>query len=190
MPEHEARTDQLVDGKEVELFAQHAVIAALGFFQACEVRGQIFLGSEGRSVHALKLLVVLVATPIGTGERQHLESLDLPGALDVRTCAHVYEIPVLKERDLLALGNAANDLDLVALALALEHRQRLLARDNLAHERQVLRDDLGHLGLDALDVLGRERLGIEVVVEAVFDGGADGHLGIGAQAANGIGHHV
>jgi hypothetical protein len=97
---------------------------------------------------------------------------------------------VLVERNLLALGNAANDLDLVGFALALEHRQGFLARDHLALEGQILRDDLGHLGLDALDVLGRERLGVEVVVEAALDGRSDRHLGVRAKAADGIRHHV
>ena len=68
--------------------------------------------------------------------------------------------------------------------------QRLGARHDVAHERQILGDDLLHLGFDARGVLGRERLGVEVVVEAVFDRRADRDLRVRPQAPDGVRHHV
>ena len=47
-----------------------------------------------------------------------------------------------------------------------------------------------HLRLDALGVLGRERLGVEVVVEPVLDGRPDRHLRVRAQPLDGVRHHV
>jgi hypothetical protein len=57
------------------------------------------------------------------------------------------------------------------------------------------RDDLAHLLLDDRQVFGGERPGIrpgalEVVVETVFDHGADGHLRARPQLLHGFRHHV
>jgi hypothetical protein len=108
----------------------------------------------------------------------------------VRAGAEIDEVAVLVERDLLALGNRLDDLDFVGFAALAEELECLRTRDDFALEGQILADDLGHLGLDALDVLGCERLGVEVVVEAALDGRADGHLGVGANATNRVGHDV
>ena len=54
-------------------------------------------------------------------------------------------------------------------------------------EALPLLDNLLHTLLDALQVLGRERLlDVEVVVEAVLDGRTNGDFGLGAQPADGI----
>ena len=87
-------------------------------------------------------------------------------------------------------GDRLDDLDLVLLAARLEELERLVARDDAPLERQVLGDDLLHLRLDALGVLGRERLGVEVVVEAVLDRRPDGDLGVRAQPPHGVRHDV
>ena len=43
VPEHEARSHQFVDGEQIELLAQHAVIATLGFLEPIQVGFQIVL---------------------------------------------------------------------------------------------------------------------------------------------------
>ena len=42
MPEDEARTGDLLDGKQIELLAEDAMVASLDLFKALEVRLQIF----------------------------------------------------------------------------------------------------------------------------------------------------
>ena len=60
-----------------------------------------------------------------------------------------------------------------------------------ALQRVVFLDDLLHLRLDLGEVLGGEGGGqIEIVVEAVFDGRADGELGAGIQPAHRLGQNV
>ena len=50
---------------------------------------------------------------------------------------------------------------------------------------------LAHLRLDLLEVGGRERSWqVEVVVEAVLDGGTDAELRVGEELEHGRGHHV
>ena len=166
------------------------MVAPLGLLEPREVRVELRLRGERRAVHALQLRVALVAAPVGARERQHLERLDVAGALDVRAAAQVDEVAVLEERDRLALGDRLDDLDLVLLAARVEELQRLVARDHASLERQVLGDDLAHLRFDARGVLGRERLGVEVVVEAVLDRWADRDLGVRAQPPHGVRHHV
>ena len=56
-------------------------------------------------------------------------------------------------------------------------RDQTIALDYL-----VARPDLGHTRLDLFEIGGREGLAAgEVVIEAVLDGGADGHLDVGVE---------
>ena len=72
-----------------------------------------------------------------------------------------------------------------------EHRERLVHRQLVALDRQVLAHDLGHLLLDARQVgLGDGLRQLEVVVEAVLDGRADGVLGAREEAQDGLRHDV
>src|SRR6202012_4553871 len=109
VPEDEARARDLLDGEEVELLAEDAVIARLGLLELLEVGVQIFLREEGRAVDALELLVVFLAQPIGTGDRVHLEGLDSAGGGHVRAAAEVGEAAVAVERDGLARPGEALD---------------------------------------------------------------------------------
>ena len=85
-----------------------------------EVLVQLLLRGERGAVDPLEHRVALVAAPVGAGERQHLEGLDVAGAVDVRAPAQIDEVAVLEERDLLVLGDRLDDLDLVGLAAGLE----------------------------------------------------------------------
>ena len=72
-----------------------------------------------------------------------------------------------------------------------EELLRGVAIDHLAGERAVARDDLAHLGLDLRQIVRRERLvAREVVIEAVLDDRADGHLRAGIELLHRLGHHM
>ena len=69
----------------------------------------------------------------------------------------------------------------------------LVGRDLVAHERLALVDDLAHAGVDAVEVVGRERGAarqLEVVVEAVLDRRPDAEGGLGEQVEHRLGQHV
>ena len=69
MPEDEARAGQLLNAEQVELLAQHAMVAPGRFFQPGEVCVQILLREKRRAVDALQLRILLVAEPVGAGQR-------------------------------------------------------------------------------------------------------------------------
>jgi len=68
--------------------------------------------------------------------------------------------------------------------------QGLLVADRAADETLTLLDDRLHLLLDGLEVVGAERGGLEVVVEAVDDGRADAELGLGEDLLQSLGGDV
>ena len=79
MPEDQARSGEFLNRKQVELFAEHAMVALLRFFDAGEVGVEIFLGEEGSAIDALQLRILFVSQPVGAGDVEQLEGFDLSG---------------------------------------------------------------------------------------------------------------
>ena len=66
-----------------------------------------------------------------------------------------------------------------------------LAAQFLSLERRVGLDGVEHQRFDAFQILRSEGpLDLEIVVETVGGGRADGYLGLREQLHNGVGHHV
>ena len=66
-----------------------------------------------------------------------------------------------------------------------------VAVPHFTHDLFVAVDDLLHARFDGRQVIEAERrIAREVVIEAVFDGRADGDLGSGEQFLHRLGHHV
>ena len=188
MEEREARAF-LVQAEEVELLAELAVVALLGLLEHVEVGIEVCLLLEGRAVDALQHLVVLIAAPVSTSDAHELQGLDLARRDDVRASAEIRELALRVHRDLLAFRQVVDELDLVGLALLLEELQGLFAADFLALELEVLLDDLLHLFLDIRKIGFRQlTVDVEVIVEAILDGWADGqaHIGILVEALDGL----
>ena len=107
----------------------------------------------------------------------------------MRASAEVRELALRVHRDLLAFRQIVDELDLVGLALLLKELQGLFAADFLALELEVLLDDLLHLFLDIRKIGFRQlTVDVEVIVEAILDGWADGqaHIGILVEALDGL----
>jgi hypothetical protein len=180
MEDGQAAADLGREVEQVQLQAQPAVVAPLRLLQPVQVVGQGLLGLPGGAVDALQLLAGLVAAPVRASDPQQLECRDGGGGGNVRPPAEVDEAVVGVHRDgragALRLVGGLDDLALVGLVG--EQAQGLLAGQLPAPEGLALGDDLAHARLDALQVLGRERLGhVEVVVEAVLGRRPDGELG-------------
>ncbi len=77
MEEDQAGPGQLLNAEKIQLFAQLAMVALLGFFELVEVLVQIFLAEERRAVDALHLVVLFIALPVGAGDGKQLESLQI-----------------------------------------------------------------------------------------------------------------
>ena len=105
--------------------------------------------------------------------------------------AEIRELALLVEGDMGVCGQVVDKLHLVGLCLLLHELQSLLPGQLEPLQLQLLLADLPHLGLDLLQVLGREgEGGVHVVVPALVDRGADGQLHLGPQALDRLGHHM
>ena len=181
----------LHDGEDAELLSEPAVVPLLGLLDHSEVLLQVLLGLPGGSVDPGEHLVVLVAAPVCSGEGGELERLDRLGVEGVGSCAEVDELPLLVEADGGVGGEVLDELDLVVLALRLQVVDGLLPGQGVGLDLEVLLDDLLHLGLELLEVLGGEAtVLVEIVVEAVVDGGSDGQLGVRIEPFDGLGQNV
>ncbi len=84
-----------------------------------------------------------------------------------------------------------DELHLERLTAAGEEVDRLLAVPHLALEDEILSGHLAHLGLDALEILGHERLRHDEVVEVpLVDGRADAALHARIEGRDGRRHQV
>ena len=191
VPEHDAGAF-LLEVKQVELAAEPAVVALLGFLDLLQVGVELFLLGERRAVDARQHRVVAVAAPIGAGHLHQLEGVaDLAGRRHMRTTAEVEPVALEIDLDRLVAGNGVDQLDLEGFALVAEHLLGLFARPDFLGERFVARNDLAHLLFDRGEIFRRERLvAEEIVVEAVFDNRADRDLRAWPQRLHGLGQHM
>jgi len=177
----------VLEVEEVELLTEPPMIAFLGLFEQGQIGLERLLVGPGGAVDALQLLVARIAPPIGSGHFGELEGFELVGGGDVRTAAQVDEATLPVEGNGLPFGNGGDDLGLVVLPEGFEEFDRLVARPLLTHHGDGLGGELAHAGFDLLQILGGERTVVgEVVVEAVFDHRADGHLGLGKELLDGV----
>ena len=156
----------VVEGEELHLRAELAMVALLRLLEHREVGLQLGLVLERGAVDALELRVLFVAFVVGAGDVRELERADVAGAHHVRAGAEIDEIAVAIERNRFALGNVLDDIELEPRGLGSfrERRepafsgelQRLLARDFDALEEVVRLDLLLHLLLDVREVLRRD----------------------------------
>ena len=96
----------------------------------------------------------------------------------MRTCAQIGEIPLLVEGDGLALISVLlAQLYLVRFALFLEILYSFVGSHGEVFKTDRLLDDLLHFCFDLCQCFGGERLlGVEIIVESVFDSRTDGKL--------------
>ena len=182
-------THHVHGGEVLKVAAQLVVVALQRFLALGDVGVQLFLGGEGGAVDALKHLVLLAAAPVRAGDAGQLHGLHLAGGGQMRARAQVGEIALTVEGNRRVLGQIVDQLDLVRLVL--HQFQRFRTGQLKALQTLVLLDDAGHFLFDGGQILVCERGGdVEIVVEAVVDGGADGQLRLGADGLHGLRQHV
>ncbi len=183
MPENQPGASQVLDGKQVELLAEHAVVALLGFFNAVEISIEVFLREERSPINALQLRILLVAKPVGAGDVEQLERLDFSGRGYVRAPAEIEEFSRLVDRDLfIGLGELLDEVALHEIAFSLELLQAFLTWEELTRVGNVLLGQLLHLFFNLLEIFGSEgRRTIEVVKESVLGRRAVPELGFGEE---------
>ena len=191
MPQHEARADHFGDTEKVELLAEAAVVAFLGFLDALQIRLEFLLVGERGAVDALEHRVLLVAAVVGTGDREQLERADLVGVAHVRAAAEVGEVTADIERDLAVLRDVGEAFELVVLAASGEERMGVFAGHDLAFEREMRLRDLFHFRFDLRQVVdGEARFQVEIVVEAVLGRRPDVEFCVRVEFLHRSSHHV
>src|SRR3546814_3667881 len=94
VPEHQPRRFFL-QVEQVLLPADAAVVALLGFLDALDVGGQLFLVRPCGAVDALQLFVLRIAAPVRTGNAGELERLEEARVRHVRSEEHTSELQAL-----------------------------------------------------------------------------------------------
>src|SRR5882724_985064 len=163
-PEWEAGTDVVVEGEELEFFAELAMVALLGFLEHGEVFVELGSVLEGGAVNALKLRIVFVAFVVGTGDAGQLERADVAGAHDVRAGAEIGKLAVAIERDFFAFGNVLDDVELELRRgrsltkgtkdTTVRQVERFRAWQNDALESVIRFHFFLHLRFDLVEILG------------------------------------
>ncbi len=198
MPENHTRRF-LLRVEQVQLLADFAVIAFFRFLDAGEVFLELLLVGPCSAVNTLQHLVVGVAAPICARHLGQLECLELAGAGHVRPTAQVHPRALLVNGQLLSCRQAFDNLYFIVLTHVAEQLNSALATHDQPLDRQVIGDDLLHALLDLLEVFrGKVVTAGKIVVKAIIDHGANGHLGArkqflhrhGQQVRSGMPYHL
>jgi len=152
-PEDHTGGHILMEREQIELLAELAVVAALGFLDAVQVFLEILGVGKGRCVDAGKHTVLFVAAPVRPGNGQQLERLHEPGIRDVRPTAQVNEIAVPVEGNASVL-KALDQLNFVGLAHIAEQLDGVGLGNIHALERNRGINDALHFRFDGFKLIG------------------------------------
>ena len=75
MEDHQARTDLLGEGEQIELGSQLAMVPTLGLLDPLPVGNEILTAGPRGAVDALQLVVGLVTLPVGSRELRQGEGI-------------------------------------------------------------------------------------------------------------------
>ena len=129
---------------------------------------------ESHAVDTGQHLILFIVLPVCTGLLGDLESLQSLGVGQVRSDAHIDVLALLEEAELGLVGQVSH------------------AGQDEGLDGQILFGDLAHLLLDVGQVFVGQ-LGVaevNVVVEAVLGGGAEGEVSLRVEALDGLSHNV
>ena len=187
----QALADNVDRGEVLQLAAELIVVALLGFLNLRNILVQLVLGRERRAVDALEHLILFVAAPVRARNLSKLYRLHLAGRGQMRASAQVGEVALLIERNRRVLGQVADKLGLIRLALFLAEGDCLGAGQFKALKAYVLLDDVVHFLFELGEHFGREVfVHVEVIIETVVDSRADSQLCIRDYMLHGLSQHM
>ena len=184
--------NQVVGHEQAHLLADLAVVALTGLLLLLLPGVQLLLIVESNAVDAGQHLVLFVVLPVCTGLLGDLESLQSLSVGQVRSDAHIDVLALLEEAELGLVGQVSHVLDLIVLVALFHQLDSLCAGQDEGLDGQILFGDLMHLLLDVGQILVGQ-LGVaevNVVVEAVLGGGAEGEVSLRVEALDGLSHDV
>ena len=166
------------------------MVAAAGFLQLSQVFFQHTALGEGAAVHTAQHLVFLAAAPVSAGAAGELHRLDRAGGHKVGAGAKIGEIALTAECNLFALAGVLFD-EFQLIGLIGHQLFGFLHRQGETLDGQISLSNGGHFGFQLFQVFGgKGGRNIKIVVEAIFDGGANGELGTREQVLHRLGQHM
>src|SRR5450631_4279582 len=191
MPEDEAWAGFFLNAEEVELHADLAVVAALGFFKAMQIFVELSLSVESGGVDALQLGIAFLTFPVGAGDVHQFEGGDALGGGNMRAAAEIDEFSGGVEGNHWLGGFFFHELALKNLIGFFVELDGFGLGGKFALVGKVLRGELTHLGFNFGEIVGRERLfAKKFVEETCVDRGTDAQLHVGEKLHDGGGEQV
>ncbi|VUX08345.1 Uncharacterised protein [Faecalibacterium prausnitzii] len=184
--------NQVVGHEQAHLLADLAVVALTSLLLLLLPGVQLLLIVESHAVDAGQHPVLFVVLPVCAGLLGDLEGLQSLGVGQVRSDAHIDVLALLEEAELGLVGQVSHVLDLIVLVALFHQLDGLCAGQDEGLDGQILFGDLVHLLLDVGQILVGQ-LGVaevNVVVEAVLGGGAEGEVSLRVEALDGLSHDV
>ena len=153
---------------------------------------QILLSEKRGRIQSLQLLALLIAFPVGTGNRKQFEGTNLFGRRNVGTTAQVDELALLIKRQRFVVGQTCFDvLDFEVLLQVFADLDRIGPRSFDSFERFVQLDDFGHLCFDRRKIVfGQRFFTFKVVIESAVDGRTERQLNTFFEPHHRPRHHV
>ena len=169
-----------VGHKQTEFSAESVVVAKFCLFHAFEIIFQLAFLLETGAVDTGKHLVFLVASPIRARERSELECFYSARGSEVRSAAKVDKIALLKEGNLLALGNIRKQFQLIILFYAFDGLFRFRTGRRNALNGHISLNNALHFRLDFFEIgLIYGSLELEIVIKTVLNCRSDCKLHCG-----------
>ena len=168
----------LIEHEQIQGSADLFVVSLLGFLHPGEMGLELGLIREGVDIDALERIALLVAAPVGTGDRLDFESggEQFSGIAHVRSAAQVdIVIARIVQGEQFVFRQILNQFGLELLIL--EQFKRFGTADFHAAPVFLALEDFLHLGFDFREIFGCHRARQnEVIVQTVCDLRADGIL--------------
>ena len=192
MPEHHARCFFL-QVEKIQLLTQFTVVTFFRFFDAGDVRLQIFLVVPGGTVDTLQLRVLGITTPIRTGDTLQFEHAHNAGVWYVWATTHVdvFFVVIQTNGGFTLLDQIVDQCYFVVFFTTGKDLTCFRNRRHLFDDVVIFLDQLFYALLNRGQIFWREwALVINVVIETVFNHRADGHLGRWVQLFNRMANEV
>ncbi len=192
MPEHHTRRFFL-QVEQIQLLRQFTVVALLSLFKTLEIRFHFFFVVPRSTVDTLQLSVLRISTPVGARHTLQLEDTHNTSIRYVRTTTHicVFFMVIQANRLFTFFDQIVDQLNFVVFTTINKHAACVFDRRHLLDDFVILLDQLFNTLLDGFEVFGcKWTLVINIVIEAVFDHRANGHLSRWVQLLNGMTNEV
>ena len=155
-PQRQTGAYGLRESKQLELFAQLAMVAFLGLFEQHKILVEHFLFGERNAVNTYQLIALLIAAPVCTGKRCDFHGLYHARIGDMRATAQIGECTLGIGR-YLTVFQFVYQLYLIRLAAVTEEFQSIGFRYILAYDGFLAGGQFKHTGLYTGYILGCKR---------------------------------